>query len=221
MEQKEVTNVTKVTDGIVIIRNFLSKDEEQKLVKIIEDFGKLFTDTGQPNFSKTRSRNYSNLDDYGAEIKAYMKDICDRLMKDVQSVDKSIPNCDVTHLLTLYYITKTGIGWHKDDGKNDGDFDTPVISFTIGNSCIFEHKIDDVDYANQLNSGDVIVFGGPQRMVTHRVKKVLKNTVPNNLELDNARINLTFRQATSVIGKEDYFSTDKYVERLKEERANK
>lgn len=216
--QKEII---KVCDGIVIIRNSLSHEEQQKLVDIVENFGKLFDDDGIPNFSKNRARNYSNLDDYGEETKTYMKNICNKTMTYVKSVDKVMPNADVTHLLTLCYVTKIGMGFHKDDGRNDGDFDTPVISFTIGNSCIFEHKIDDQVYANQLNSGDVIVFGGPQRMVWHRVKKVLKNTVPDYLKLDDVRINLTFRQATSIIGKEDEHTTDKYLEYLKEERANK
>ncbi len=211
----------KIVDGIVSIKNCLTIEEQQKLVETIEKFGKLFNDNGDPNFSKTRGRNYSNLDDYGQETKAYMKDICQRTMVAVRAVDQTIPESNVTHLLTLWYLTKKGIGWHKDDGSNDGDFDTPVISFTIGNSCIFEYKINDIVHSNQLNSGDVIVFGGPQRMVVHRVKKVIMDSVPDYLKLDNARINLTFRQATSVIGKEDHYTTDKYVERLKEEWNNK
>ncbi|MCJ7638172.1 MAG: alpha-ketoglutarate-dependent dioxygenase AlkB, partial [Nitrososphaeraceae archaeon] len=152
LPQKEIV---KLTDGIVIIRNFLTIEEQTKLIEITENFGKLFNDYGDPNFSKTRARNYSNLDDYGQDAKTYMKDICHKTMVDIKSVDQLIPNSNPTHLLTLYYVTKKGMGWHKDDGGNDGDFDTPVISFTIGNSCVFDYKIDEVIYSNQLNSGDV------------------------------------------------------------------
>lgn len=213
--------IEKIINGIVIIRNFLSIEEQKKVVEIVEKFGKLINDEGNPNFSKTRGRNYSNLDEYDREDREFMKDICERTMTDVREIDNTIPNSNVTHLLTLYYLTKIGMGYHKDDGENDGDSDAPVISFTIGNSCIFDCKIDNEVFPNVLNSGDVIVFGGPQRMVLHRVKKIINGTVPNYLNLDNARINLTFRQATSVIGHEDNFSTDKYVEKLKEEWENK
>lgn len=209
--------VFKVCEGIVIIKNCLSVEDQQKLVKIVLDYGNLENEDGVPNFSKTRGRNYSNLDVYGEESKHYMKTLCNTVMKEVREVDKTIPESDVSHLLTLCYVNKTGMGWHKDDGANDGDFDTPVISFTIGNSCIFEYKINDVAYAQTLESGDLIVFGGPQRMMLHRVKKVNRGTCPNYLEdLDDRRINLTFRQAKSIIGKEDEFSTQKYKEEIKE-----
>ena len=203
--------IARCADSIVIIDNCLSRDEQQRLVDIVEEHGQLFGDNGQPSFSKNRGRVYSNLDAYGEDVKRYMKEICARTMADVRSVDPTIPGTDPTHLLTLCYVNKNGIGWHKDDGENDGDFDTPVISFTIGNSCVFEYRINDEVFSNTLRAGDVIVFGGPQRMVSHRVKKVLKDTVPEYLKMDNFRINLTFREAKSVFGKEDNFSTDNYI----------
>jgi len=208
--------ITKVTDGVVIIENCLSMDQQQRLVKIITEYGNLFGPDGRPNFSDSRGRNYSNLDVYGEDDKQYMKKICEDTMKLVREADHTIPDSDVTHLLTIYYVTQKGMGMHKDDGENDGDHDSPVISFTIGNSCIFEYKIDDVKHSVQLNSGDVIVFGGPQRFMLHQVKKCLKGTSPKELQIDDVRINLTFRQAKSVIGKEEKFSTENYLARLKE-----
>lgn len=224
--------IIKVTDGVVIIKNCLTFEEQKKLGKMVLDFGNLINSDGVPNFSKTRGRNYSNLDEYGEQTKQYMKSICERTLKSVQEVDKTMPNSNVTHLLSLIYVDKVGMGFHKDDGENDGDFDTPVISFTIGNSCIFEYKITETEdiideftgimefkihtttHSSQLDSGDVIVFGGSQRMMYHRVKKVLKGTGSEQLEIGDNRINLTFRQATSVIGKEEEFSTEKYRQRI-------
>lgn len=208
--------IIKVVDGVVVIKNCLSIQDQQRLATIVVNYGNLIDADGVPNFSRYRGRNYSNMDVYGNDDKQYMKRVCESVVKDVHSVDPSIPGCDPTHLLSLYYVDKRGIGWHADDGKNDGDMDTPVISFTIGNSCIFEYKIEDKVFSDQLDSGDVIVFGGPQRLMVHRVKKVLRGTAPDSLDLDNVRINLTFRQATSVIGKEDEFSTEKYREEMTE-----
>lgn len=219
MERK----LTKIVDGVVIIENCLSIEQQQRLIKIVTDYGHLFTDDGKPNFSQTRGRNYSNLDVYSDADKQYMKQICEDTMNAVREADETIPDSDVTHLLTLYYITGKGIGWHKDDGKNDGDFDSPVISFTLGNACVFQYKINDVVHSNQLNSGDVIIFGGPQRFMVHQVKKCIKGTSPKELKIDDVRINLTFRQAKSVIGMEENFTTEKYLAREKEryEQKNK
>jgi alkylated DNA repair dioxygenase AlkB len=50
----------------------------------------------------------------------------------------------------------------------------------------------------KLESGDVIVFGGPARMVFHAVPKIYPGTAPEQLlkatGLRPGRINLTFRQ---------------------------
>jgi alkylated DNA repair dioxygenase AlkB len=219
--EEGIAKVTKITDGVVVIENFLNIDQQQRLVKIVTEYGHLFKDDGKPNFSESRGRNYSNLDVYGEDDKQYMKKICEDTMKLVREADPSIPESDVTHLLTIYYVAQRGMGWHKDDGANDGDHDSPVISFTIGNSCIFDYKIDDIKHSVQLNSGDVIIFGGPQRFMYHQVKKCLKGTSPKDLKIDDVRINLTFRQAKSVIGKEDNFSTEKYLSRLKEKYDQK
>lgn len=213
--------LTKITDGVVVIENCLTIEQQQKLVKIILDYGHLYGEDGKPNFSQTRGRNYSNLDVYGDDSKQYMRNICEDTMKLVREADKSIPESDVTHLLTIYYVTNKGMGWHADDGENDGDHDSPVISFTLGNSCIFDYKINDVAHSTQLNSGDVIIFGGPQRMMYHRVRKCIKGTSPQDLKLDDVRINLTFRQAKSVIGNEEKFSTSNYLSRLKEKYDKK
>lgn len=223
--------ITKICDGIVVIRNCLTMETQNEIIKRIikpmVNSNMLHDQEGKPNFSTTRGRHYCNIDDYGEDNKQYLKEVCDITMANVRSIDQTIPESDVSHLLTLCYVTQRGIGWHSDDGKNDGDTDTPVISFTIGNSCDFGFKQMIPDRNNEgklkrgkkkesvrLDSGDVIVFGGTQRLMIHAVTKVYQGTVPDELELDDdVRINLTFREAKSIIGQEDHFDTDKYKER--------
>ena len=53
--------ITRCVDGIVIIENCLSRDEQRRLVNIVEEHGQLFGDNGQPSFSKNRGRVYSIL----------------------------------------------------------------------------------------------------------------------------------------------------------------
>jgi len=114
------------------------------------------------------------------------------------------------------------MGWHKDGyGGNDGDEDAPVYSLTVGNSCVFQWRpVDDgsLTESAELRSGDVIVFGGPQRMMFHRVQKVLQGTFQGF----DARINITFRKlAEFTADDEKRFQTDVYQERIVEERSIK
>ncbi len=46
---------TKISDGVVIIRNMLKMDDQQCLVNIVSKFGNLFDANGKPNFSSSRS----------------------------------------------------------------------------------------------------------------------------------------------------------------------
>ena len=210
--------IIKKCDGIVIIENFLSIAQQKKIVDSLInpmiDEGLLHDTDGNPNCTKTRGRHYCNLNDFEENVKNFLINICKNVINNVRSVDKTIPESNVTHLLTLCYETTRGMGFHRDDGSNDGDADSPVISFTIGNSCVFDYKLEGTKHSVQLNSGDVIIFGGPQRFMWHSVKKVIRKTCPEQLNLGNVRINLTFRQATSVIGKEGKYSTENYKKRL-------
>jgi hypothetical protein len=67
----------------------------------------------------------------------------------------------------------------------------------------------------ELNSGDLIVFGGPQRMMVHQVKKINKGTFKEKPDFD-ARINLTFRTLSNFTAEdEEMYTTDSYVTSLK------
>ena len=63
-----------------------------------------------------------------------------------------------------------------------------------------------------LQSGDVLVWGGPERMLLHQVAGVAMGTCPAHLRpiIGDARINFTFRSAPNILGKEEQFATDKY-----------
>ena len=114
-----------------------------------------------------------------------------------------------------------GMGWHRDGyGGNDGDEGASVWSLTIGNSCLFQWRLEgDETKANQtleIRSGEMIVFGGPQRMIRHRVQKVLCGTCPEEVRPQfDVRINLTFRTLSEFSAEDTKaFRTDAYSERL-------
>ena len=88
----------------------------------------------------------------------------------------------------------------------------PVISFSIGDCADFyfshdrpklarqQAKYDPVEAALSgmkkvtLRSGDVIIFGGPSRMIHHAVHGVKLRSAPPQLNLAPGRLNLTLRK---------------------------
>ena len=77
----------------------------------------------------------------------------------------------------------------KDDDPNDGEATAPVISISIGNSCDFGYKFEDnVQKVVTLNSGDVVLFGGANRMLLHSVLKVHLGTSPDFLHMGEGKV---------------------------------
>ena len=106
-------------------------------------------------------------------------------------------------LLNYYQPEKEGIYWHRDNSANERracDLGLPVVSFSIGDSCVFEWKDEMSDPTKEiiLDSGDVLIFGGASRMIYHAVPKIYPNTCPKGLKMPKGRINLTFRQQLEV-----------------------
>lgn len=101
-------------------------------------------------------------------------------------------------LVNLYGRGST-MGLHQD---RDEDSDAPVVSLSLGDACTFrfgtpEHRgrpYTDV----RLESGDLVVFGGPSRLAFHGVPKVFDGTAPawctDVLGAAPGRVNITLRQ---------------------------
>ena len=123
----------KICNGIVIIKKFLSIEQQNELInKIINpiiDKKYFWKANGELNFMNLRGRHYCNSDDY--EHNELLKNMSSRLMKIVQDIDITMPDCNPTPLLTLYYKTNRGIGWHKDNGSNDGDLDSLGLTMLV------------------------------------------------------------------------------------------
>lgn len=74
---------------------------------------------------------------------------------------------------------------------------SPVISVTLGDSGSFDYKDKSTDENHEtvkLDSGDAIVFGGPSRMLYHRMIKVWNNSAPKGLNMFEfkGRLNYAF-----------------------------
>lgn len=85
------------------------------------------------------------------------------------------------------------MGLHQD--RDERDFTQPIVSFSLGMPAVFlwggARRRDPVERIT-LNSGDVVVWGGPERLFFHGIAPIAKGAHP----LTGAcRINLTLRKA--------------------------
>ena len=98
--------------------------------------------------------------------------------------------------LINYYGGKAKMGLHRDEDETD--FRAPIISVSLGDSAMFRIgglKRRDPTISFPLHSGDVLVMGGPSRLVYHGIDRILPGTC--TLLPQGGRINLTLRRVTT------------------------
>ncbi|KAL9314982.1 hypothetical protein ACSQ67_020434 [Phaseolus vulgaris] len=113
-----------------------------------------------------------------------------------------LPSISPDICIVNFYSQTGRLGLHqdKDESKDSLRRGLPVVSFSIGYSAQFlygDHRDPDKAQKLQLESGDVLIFGGPSRNVFHGVTAIDTTTAPNLLQHINlrpGRLNLTFRQ---------------------------
>ncbi len=97
--------------------------------------------------------------------------------------------------LINFYGPTAKMGLHQD--RDEADFDAPVISISLGDSCLFRVgglKRNEPTRSVRLGSGDVVVLGGAARLAFHGVDRIYPGT--SSLLPEGGRINLTLRRVT-------------------------
>lgn len=97
--------------------------------------------------------------------------------------------------LINFYGTTAKMGLHQD--RDEKDFDAPVVSLSLGDSCLFRAggcDRRDPTTSFRLNSGDALVLGGGGRLAFHGVDRIYPGT--STLLAEGGRINLTLRRVT-------------------------
>lgn len=98
--------------------------------------------------------------------------------------------------LINYYDGKARMGMHAD--KDERSL-APVVSLSLGASCVF--RFGNPQSRNrpwidiELESGDLIVFGGPSRLAYHGVPRTLPDTGDPAIGLPTGRLNITLRES--------------------------
>ena len=207
-KQSSSPRSTVLAPGLVLIRNAISEAEQKELAAKTQRLGERSSNgfrgaDGTLN-AGARGRIYERC----SRLPSSFARFCSRCVGAAQEADASMPSCRPSHCLINYYTSASGLKWHRDIYKNDGDGDQPIINLSVGASCVFglqdqtgrTHKV-------LLRSGDALLFGGPSRFIRHAVLKVKLHDRPQWMAADDApyRLSFTFRAAQSVIGQEHYY----------------
>ena len=103
------------------------------------------------------------------------------------------PGFEPDACLMNLYEPGTRLSLHRDD--NERDMSAPIVSVSLGLPALFlfgGHQRGDRPRRIPLESGDVVVWGGPLRLVYHGVAPLAEGEHPLT---GRRRINLTFRKA--------------------------
>jgi len=97
--------------------------------------------------------------------------------------------------LVNFYAEGARMGLHQD--RDEADFAQPVVSISLGDDGLFRIGNETRGGATQslwLRSGDVLVMGGPARLLYHGIDRIAPGT--STLLPQGGRINLTLRVVT-------------------------
>jgi alkylated DNA repair protein (DNA oxidative demethylase) len=98
--------------------------------------------------------------------------------------------------LVNHYRADTRMGLHRDEDEEPKD--APVLSVSLGDTALFRFgglSRRDPTRTLKLASGDVLVFGGPARLMYHGVDRIQAGS--SGLLPEGGRINLTLRRASA------------------------
>lgn len=97
--------------------------------------------------------------------------------------------------LVNFYGPTARMGLHRD--QDEAAVDAPVLSISLGDSAYFRFGTPELKGATRrvkLNSGDVLMFGGPARLMDHGIDRIIPGT--SALIAGGGRINLTLRRVS-------------------------
>lgn len=99
--------------------------------------------------------------------------------------------------LINFYEATAKMGLHQD--RDEADFAAPVLSVSLGDSCIFRYGGVDKPSPTKsikLHSGDMLIIGGASRLCFHGVDRIIPAS--STLLPKGGRINLTLRRVSKV-----------------------
>lgn len=207
-----------IMPGVVLLRQALASEAQADTLRWCLDYGvdrkAWFASDGATLNAERQGRGRAY--DAVERVDPRAALLSELLLDAARAVDPSVDPVGepMSHVLLLYYgRLERGLGWHRDNGRIDGQTLAPVVSLSLGCACDFslKHEPNDLPTVVRLDSGDAILFGGPARHVMHAVTNIRPGTCPSALrrltsaKFANAnefRLNLTWRHAPELAGLE-------------------
>lgn len=207
-DQKTAKKASKLDiNGFRVLKGFLTRPEQQKIVVEISDLVRLspLFKPCMPGTGKPFSVQMSNLGDYGwvsdktgyryqkthPETGVKWPEIPTSLQAIWQRVaDYELP---AEACLVNYYDASAKMGLHRDEDEKN--FSAPVVSISLGDTAVFRMggaTRKGPTSSIKLDSGDVVIIGGPARMFYHGVDRILGGS--SSLLKNGGRLNLTLRR---------------------------
>jgi DNA oxidative demethylase len=118
-----------------------------------------------------------------------------RLLAERAAVAAGFPGFSPNACLINRYAPGARLSLHQD--KNEQDYEHPIVSVSLGLGATFllgTLRRTDTPRRIRIQHGDVLVWGGPARLIFHGVAPIAAGTHPLT---DSFRINITFRRVAS------------------------
>jgi len=196
-------------DGFRVLKGFLTKPQQAQIVREISELAlkaPLFRPR-MPGSGKPFSVRMSNLGPYGwvSDKSGYRYQECHPetgtpwppIPKSISDIWQEVSGCKkpAEACLVNYYNINAKMGLHRD--ADEKDFTAPVVSISLGDTAVFrmggaERK--GPTRSVNLESGDVVIIGGPARLFYHGIDRVLGGS--SSLLKKGGRLNLTLRRVT-------------------------
>jgi len=200
-----------ISNGLFYLPDYFCLEEQNNLVEIIRRIvaaSPLFTPcmprTGKPmsvKMTNCGSLGWVTDKEQGYHYQAYHPETKNSwpeiptMLLNLWAEVTDYPNPPQACLIN-YYEPNAKMGLHQD--CDEKDFDAPVLSISLGDSCLFRYggeKRDDPTKSFKLNSGDVMLLSGKSRLAFHGVDRIYPGT--SQLLKKQGRINLTLRRVST------------------------
>jgi alkylated DNA repair protein (DNA oxidative demethylase) len=201
--------VQRLGEGAVVLRGF-ARDEATALVATVDDIARVapfrnmvtpggfrmsvaMTNCGRAGWVTDRSGyRYDRVDPMTGQPWPSIPGLFRRLAADAAAAG-GFAGFEPDACLINRYEPGTKLSLHRDEDERD--LTAPIVSVSLGLPAVFlfgGNKRGDRPRRIGLESGDVVVWGGPDRLAYHGVAPLAEGDDPVT---GRRRINLTFRKA--------------------------
>ena len=200
--------VQKLDEGVILIKNILSDDEQLQLWADIKSYREGYKATparnAKSNFTKIMAVSSKKLK---KPIPETFHSYSDRVANIAHTSSPTIPE-----KYGIDYITS--FSYPVEGGKLVGHCDKVVgwvVLFSLGCSANFFVKTKNINKKFEFESGDALIFnGGSQYNVFHGITSIVPDSCPTHFmledDLQSNRVSIQFRQT---VLNEHYYSSKK------------